>query len=271
MQLSALYIYPVKSLAGIALQEADVALRGLRYDRRWMLTDTQGQFVTQREIPEMALIGTAIEGRELVLFNRRKEGDQIRVPLNMQEVVTPKLRAQVWSSRVTVYSAGNEADAWLSDRLGHPLRLVALPEQSRRPADGRYAPKGQYVSLADGFPFLLIGQASLDDLNQRLTDPVPMDRFRPNLVVTGSAAFAEDGWRDLRIGNQLFRCVKPCARCMMTTIDQQTIQKSAEPLRTLSGYRRNGNKVLFGQNVIWLGSGTDAVVRVGDSVIPVSE
>lgn len=267
MHLSSLLIYPVKSLAGIALQEAVVERRGLQYDRRWMVTDPDGQFVTQREVPAMALIGTAIEAPWLVLFDRNNPSDQVRVPLDTEAVLSAKMRVSVWSSRLSALPVSNDADLWLSQKLGRSVRLVGMPDRSRRAADGRYAPKGQYVSFADGFPFLIIGEASLADLNARLESPVPMDRFRPNLVFSGGTAFEEDTWSDFRIGTQLFRGVKPCARCVMTTINQDNAQKNSEPLRTLSSYRRNGNKVLFGQNVIWLGEGPEPIIRVGDAIV----
>jgi uncharacterized protein len=137
-----------------------------------------------------------------------------------------------------------------------------MPDTTSRAVDRRYAPEGQMVSFADAYPFLVIGEASLADLNSRLEIPVPMNRFRPNLVFSGGTPFCEDGWRDFNIGDQPFRAVKPCARCIMTTIDQQTTTKNAEPLRTLASYRKQDNKVLFGQNVIWMGKKDKATIRV---------
>jgi uncharacterized protein YcbX len=141
-----------------------------------------------------------------------------------------------------------------------------MPDTTRRWADGRYAPKGQHVSFADGFPFLLIGQATLDDLNSRLAQPLPMNRFRPNFVFTGGEPFEEDGWGEIEIGNWKFQCVKPCARCIIPTTDQETATRAAEPLKTLATFRKKGNKILFGQNVVWLGEG-DAQVRAGDTIL----
>ncbi len=140
-----------------------------------------------------------------------------------------------------------------------------MPDTTRRRADGRYAPKGQYVSFADGFSYLIIGQASLDDLNSRLAQPLPMNRFRPNLVFTGGEPFEEDNWSDFQIGSVPFRGVKPCGRCIITTADQETAQRAAEPLKTLATYRKRGNKILFGQDVVWTGEG-EASIRVGDNI-----
>jgi uncharacterized protein YcbX len=266
MILTDLYIYPVKSLAGIRVESAAVALRGLQYDRRWMVVDAAGRFMSQREFPAMALIGTAIEPSALVLFDRRRPDDRIRVPLDIQESLLPKKKVRVWSSQLQALPAGAEADAWLSAHLGAPVQLVGMTEHSKRAADGRYAPKGHYVSFADGFPFLLIGAASLEALNARLDAPVSMDRFRPNFVFSGGQAFEEEGWADFWIGQQPFRGVKPCARCVVTTIDQHTAETGKEPLRTLAQFRRKDHKVIFGQNVVWMGQEKDARVAVGDTL-----
>ncbi len=253
IQLTAIHIYPVKSLSGISLESSVVERRGLQYDRRWMLVDAQGVFVSQRQFPAMVLIGTAIEPPFLVLFDRNNPGDRVAVPLDIRPDPVHEIAVEVWNEPCAGIPVSAEADLWLSSKLGAPLRLVGMPVTSIRPADERYAPEGHYVSFADGYPFLAISEESLADLNSRLAVPVPMDRFRPNLVFAGGTAYGEDLWSDFRIGDQLFRGVKPCARCMMTTIDQQTSAQNAEPLRTLSTYRKQGNKVLFGQNVIWMG------------------
>ncbi|MFN0035452.1 MAG: MOSC domain-containing protein [Saprospiraceae bacterium] len=270
-------MYPIKSLGGIALQEAVPERRGLRYDRRWMLVDDTGRFVTQREIPNMALLGTAIEPPFLSVFWKNGPLEKVRIPLEMSPLQLPKLRVQIWGDQCPARVLPDEINQWFSDNLGQNLRLVFMPDTTRRPADGRYAPRGHHVSFADGFPYLLIGQASLDDLNSRLAQPLPMNRFRPNFVFTGGQAFEEDEWKEFAIGNQQspisnqqstinnqqFRAVKPCARCIIPTTDQDTAARAAEPLKTLATFRKFGNRILFGQNVVWLGEG-DGVVRVGD-------
>jgi uncharacterized protein len=267
--LTQLHIYPVKSLAGIALSSARVEQRGLQHDRRWMLVrPADGRFVTQRELPGMALLGTAIESQHLVIFDRKNVAHRCRIPLEAGLDGRAARAITVWDDTLDAAPTTPEADAWLSARLGEPLQLVRMHEAAHRPADPKYAPEGHEVSFADGFPFLLIGEASLDDLNQRLPQPVPMDRFRPNFVFSKekSTPYEEDTWRAFRVGNQQFMGVKPCGRCIVTTIDQGTAERSAEPLRTLASYRRVGNKVLFGQNVVWLGTDAEATVRVGDLI-----
>ncbi len=270
MLLSEIWIYPVKSLGGISLPAATVQRRGLQYDRRWMLIDAAGQFVTQREIPGMALLGTAIEHPWLVVYSKNDPERRVHIPLELPEEL-PKIMVQVWSARCAARLLPTEINDWFSSVLGQELRLVQMPDTTRRAADGRYAPKGQYVSFADGFPFLIIGQASLDELNRRLAEPLPMNRFRPNFVFTGGTGFDEDHWQDFQIGSVPFKVVKPCARCIMTTIDQENALRAQEPLRTLATFRRKGNKILFGQNVVWLGEGDPMQVQVGDPVmIPAS-
>lgn len=267
VQLSEIWIYPVKSLAGISLQESKVAIRGLEHDRRWMLVDPDGKFVSQREIPGLALLNTKIESDHLVVFEKNRPESGIRIPFHGVSNRTSKGMVEVWSARCRAELYPEEINAWFSDITGAPLRLVHMPEQGKRATDGRYAPKGQYVSFADAFPFLLLSTASLDDLNSRLKLPVPMNRFRPNFVCTGMQPFEEDTLVDFSIGSSHFRAVKPCARCIMTTIDQDRAVLSKEPLKTLTSYRRDGNKVLFGQNLVWLDPPDgQAVIRAGDRI-----
>lgn len=265
--LSDLRIYPIKSLGGISLPTALVQPRGLQYDRRWLLTTPDGQFVTQREIPAMALLGTALEPPYLQVFLKKNPGERILIPLAPAVSKMEKTRVQVWSQTCAARRHDSVINAWFSQILGQKLELVYMPDTTRRRADGRYAPPGQYVSFADGFPFLIIGQASLDELNRRLAQPLPMDRFRPNLVFTGGSAHEEDDWKQFRINNLSFAGVKPCARCIIPTTDQETATRAAEPLKTLATYRLTGNKILFGQNVVWLGNGEEnAMLRVGDNI-----
>lgn len=260
--LSEIRIYPVKSLGGISLAEAKVEIRGLQHDRRWMLVDETGRFVSQREIPAMVLLGTAIEPGHLVVFLKNNPAESIRIPLETSPEVQPALEVGIWGDRCEALVLPDATNEWFSDHLHQSLRLVHMPDSTRRWADGRYAPPGQYVSFADGFPILIIGQASLDDLNSRMEQPLPMERFRPNFVFTGGQAFEEDNWREFEISGQRFLGVKPCARCAIPTIDQQTGERGAEPLKTLNTFRKQDNKILFGQNVVWLGGG-EAKVEAG--------
>jgi uncharacterized protein len=257
--LSGLYVYPIKSAGGISLESWEVDERGLRHDRRWMLVDEAGRLMSQRRYPRMALIGVRIEPDHLVV--QAPEMPPLDVPLQPPND-EPRL-ARVWSDLVEVVRVGDEADRWFGGFLSVRCKLVYLPGESIRLVDPAYAMAGDRVGLADGFPFLLTSEASLADLNARLESPLPMNRFRPNLVVQGSGAFAEDGWRRVRIGSITLRVVKPCARCVITTVDQRTATTGKEPLRTLAHFRRATEGVLFGQNLIHDDRGT---LRVGDPV-----
>jgi hypothetical protein len=245
MTLQALYRYPVKSMRGVACQTLDVQARGFAFDRHWMLTDPQGDFLSQRQQPRMALISADLHEDGLL---------QLRAPgmadLSISTGSDERIEVVVWGDTVQAAPAGTDADAWLSQFLGLACRLVRLPEDAIRAVDPDYAHSSDQVGFADGFPFLLISQASLDDLNARLDVAVPMLRFRPNLVVDGCGAFAEDGWRRIRIGDIEFRVAKPCSRCIIPTIDPATGVRGREPLRTLMSYRRRDNKVYFGQNLV---------------------
>ena len=257
IHLSQLHVYPIKSAGGIPLAASEVDERGLRLDRRWMLVDQTGVFMSQRRYPRLALIGVRIEPDHLAV--EAPEMPPLDVPLQPPDD-EPRL-ARVWSDLVEVVRVGDEADRWFGGFLGVRCNLVYLPDESIRPVDPAYARAGDRVGLADGFPFLLASEASLADLNARLESPLPMNRFRPNLVVRGSEAFAEDGWGLIRIGSITLRVVKPCARCVITTVDQRTAARGKEPLRTLARFRRAGEGVLFGQNLIHDDKGA---LRVGD-------
>lgn len=253
MHLSALYYYPVKSLAGIQASEAQVAARGFRYDRRWMLVDENLTFITQRQHPCLARV-TVLPTPDGWLVQAPGQQDLL---LRTPPEEAARLEVNVWRDRVASCAAGQEAADWFSRYIGvDGVQLVYMPETTTRRVDQAYAPAGKQVSFADGFPFLLISQASLDDLNARMQKPLPMSRFRPNLVVQGSTAYAEDSWQRIRIGALTFRVVKPCSRCKVTTIDPYTAETGKEPLQTLASYRRWDNEVWFGMNLVHDGSGT---------------
>ncbi|MEO8647867.1 MAG: MOSC N-terminal beta barrel domain-containing protein [Acidobacteriota bacterium] len=262
MILSELNVYPIKSLSGITLREALVEDRGLEHDRRLMLVDESKKFITQREVPQMAAIRTTIDDDALkVSFN----GDELRIDAAPKEAVTANVK--IWTSSVKALVYDDRTNDWFSDALGVRCRLVLMPDSSKRKVNPFYAVRRfeDTVSFADGYPFMLIGQASLDDLNSRLTSAVPMNRFRPNFVVEGSETFAEDRWKKIAIGETIFHVVKPCARCVMLTIDQSAgVSTGKEPIKTLSTYRNFGGKVHFGQNLIAEKAG--GRVRVGEKV-----
>ncbi|SHG88082.1 hypothetical protein SAMN04488109_2296 [Chryseolinea serpens] len=259
LTLSEIWIYPIKSLGGISLTQARVMKKGLQYDRRWMLVDEAGVFLTQRVHPIMALFKTSIDDTHLTV--RFKEHT---LPLRLVPTFDPHpLTVTIWDDTVTAFEVNTEASAWFSQHMGMPCRLVYFPEENPRQVDPKYSPEGNHVSLADAYPLLIIGQRSLDDLNQRMQVPLPMNRFRPNLVFTGGEPYEEDTWRDFTVGTTRFIGAKPCARCALPTIDQDTAEKGQEPTRTLATYRRSENKILFGQNVLTV---DPAIVTVGEAI-----
>ncbi len=257
--VSGMWIYPVKSCRGIALERMELGPRGPLYDREWMVVDAAGRMVTQRERPELALVRTRLAPGALVLEAPRLE--PLDVPLDRTS--GPEHPVFVWQDRCRAVSQGPEAADWLGSLLGMECRLVRMAPGELRQVDLRFARPGESVGFADGFPLLLLSEASLEELNRRLDRPVPMDRFRPNLVVSGCPPHAEDGWRRLSIGGLGFRVAKPCSRCVITTRDQATGERGAEPLRTLATYRREGHRVLFGMNVVHEGGGS---IALGDRV-----
>jgi hypothetical protein len=275
MHISEINIYPIKSLKGISLETAHVEERGLQYDRRWMLTDAGGMFMTQREFPRMATISVWLEDDGLGVAADRF-GD-VFIPFKPD--TGNKQQVTIWQSVCEGAIYGGALNEWFSDVLGTSCQLVYMPDDSRRSVNPRFDRGDEVVSFADGYPLMLLGEASLADLNSRLNEPLPMNRFRPNLVVSDSDAFAEDNWKTVRVGDARFRSTKPCERCVITTIEQSNGEVAGkEPLRTLASFRMaktvmpneyemlgvNATAVLFGQNLIAETVGT--TVSVGDPV-----
>jgi uncharacterized protein len=232
---------------------------GLRYDRRWMVVDGAGEFISQRTHPQLALVIPSIEDGTLKIEGPGRP--PLRVPLDPLPAISTQVT--IWDHSCSATWLGERTARWFSDFLGCPASLVHMPASTMRPANPVFAPVGTRVSFADAYPFLLISEPSLADLNRRLSVPLPMNRFRPNLVVAGCEPYEEDGWRSIRIGEIPLEIVKPCDRCVITTTDQITGDRGKEPLRTLATYRNVDGKVLFGQNVVHRGAGT---LRVGDRV-----
>ena len=258
--VSALNIYPIKSLGGVALEEGRVMERGFAHDRRFMLVDDCGDFLTQRSHPRLALVRTRLDDARI--YCERPSGDSLSLPLEPAD--GPRMRVRIWRSTCEAVVVDSGADAWFSAHLDAPCRLVYMPDSERRAIEIPYGREGEIVGFADGYPVLLIEQASLDDLDARMSEPLPMNRFRPNIVVEGTAPFEADHWKRIRIGEATFRVAKPCARCVVTTTDQATGERGAEPLRTLATFRRGADGgVLFGQNLV---PETRGIVRVGDVV-----
>ena len=268
LTLTGLYLYPVKSLGGYAVPAADVTARGLRHDRRWLLVDERNRFMTQRERPELALLAVAPAHNGFLLSHRQRPD---LLPLFIPFEATPDrtLFVTIWDDLVWAWRGTPEADAWLAEALGRPCRLVYMSDMVRRDVEPEHNPEGQLVSFADGYPFLLMGEAALSDLNTRLAQPVLLNRFRPNLVFGGGAAYDDDTWEQFAIGDVPFRAVRGCGRCVLTTVDQQTATKSptGEPLRTLATYRKADSSTLFGQNVTGPDQGR---LHLGDAVTVLS-
>ena len=258
--LSAIHIFPIKSCAPLTLEKAEVESRGLAHDRRWVVTDTQHRALTGRQHPRLTLMHARPDGDGLIVSAPQMPDLKLVEPRAAERIDT-----KIWSDTVAALPARGEADAWISAFLGVDARLKFMDEVCVREVERDFAQAGDAVSFADGFPLLLISEASLDALNARLATPVSMLRFRPNLVVAGTDAHDEDRWKRIRIGAVELDLVKPCARCVFTTVDFEsgTFDPAGEPLRTLITYRRSPHGVTFGQNVIARSLGE---VRVGDAV-----
>lgn len=291
MNISEINIYPIKSLKGISLENSHVEKRGLRYDRRWMLVDSDGIFFTQREVPKMATIDVDVNRDGVAVSSSGFESIWIPSVPDLGH----RLNVTVWQSSVSAISYRGYVNEWFSDVLERKCQLVLMPESSERHVSEKFDTGKDIVSFADGYPLLLIGEASLDELNERIQNadngvrvpaeeadrcvraPLPMNRFRPNVVVTGTNPFEEDRWAKIKIGEATFRVVKPCARCVITTVDQIKGEfDGKEPLKTLASFRmakqvhpgsyehfgHGPTAVLFGENLIPESDGS--TISVGD-------
>jgi uncharacterized protein YcbX len=261
VRLSGLFVYPIKACGGIALEQAELAPRGLAFDRRYMLVDQAGMFITQREVPRLCLVATAFDAERLLVSTPG------RATLELPRQAPPEASWQrrqyrVWDDvgSALEHAAGSR---WFSELLNDDVSLLYMPDSERRGVNPKRARPGDIVSFADGYPLLLMSEESLGDLNRRLAQPLEMRRFRPNLLISGGEPYAEDGFARFRVGELSFRGVKRCERCVVTTIDPETGEQSKEPLRTLSQYRLEDGNVWLGMNVIHDGCGT---LRVGDRV-----
>ncbi|HSI78899.1 MAG TPA: MOSC N-terminal beta barrel domain-containing protein [Lunatimonas sp.] len=248
IKLTDIFVYPIKSFGGIQVNESLVHKPGLEHDRRWMLVDLDGNFLSQRTHPKMATLAVEWNNGEFHVKDKLNPTDKITLPIIPQSNVTKKVR--IWDDHVNATLVDPTLSKWIQQKLKIPCELVHLPESITRPIEEKHAVSDESVSFADSMPYLLISQASLDNLNSRLKKQLRMDRFRPNLVVAGTEPFEEDQWDLIQVGGVRFKIVKPCARCIMTTVDQDTGEIGKEPLSTLSKFRKNGNKIYFGQNMV---------------------
>ncbi|MFK8011773.1 MAG: MOSC domain-containing protein [Marinicellaceae bacterium] len=263
IKISELYIYPVKSLAGISLNSSKLSPTGLSNDRRWLIVDENGQFMSQREFAKMATIKTAFKDDKLVLSHLESS---ITVPKSQPK---NKVKVTVWKDTLQASHICPNVDQWLSSILKKPCQLVYMENNDHRQIDPDYAQDKQHVSFADAFPLLVISQASLDDLNSRLESKINMNRFRPNMVVTGTSAFAEDNWQDLTINKVKMKAVKMCSRCIMPSINQETgRQDQVKMLATLNQYRKIDKKIKFGQNLMYKDANLidQQVISCGDQI-----
>jgi uncharacterized protein YcbX len=247
LTLSEIYIYPVKSLGGISVDTAIAEERGLQYDRRYLLVDETGIFITQRDYPMLALLKLSFTENGFNVLNTKNSSHTI-IPFESDS--KKNVTITIWDDVCNAVQVNQDLDNWFSNALDKKVSLVYMPDDEKRIVEKTYINEDHIVSFADAYPFLIIGKSSLDDLNTRLVNPIPMNRFRPNLVFTGGNAYEEDNWKDFKIGNAEFKAVKPCARCVITTTNQNTAERSAEPLKTLANYRKVNNKIMFGMNVV---------------------
>lgn len=256
--ISELNVYPIKSLGGIKLISSNIEPRGLQYDRRWMLCNELNHFITQRECKELALFKLDKKSTSFTI-NYKANSFQIPFEINGQTETV-----KVWDDECEAieYALGS---AWFSQMLNFTCKLFYMPNQSERKVNEKYAHNNEITSFSDGFPILIIGQESLNFLNTKLPKSIGMDRFRPNIVFTGGKPFDEDYFKDFSIGKNLLKAVKPCSRCIITTIDQYTTKTSSEPLKTLATFRSKDNNVLFGQNLIT--TKIEHEIRIGDEII----
>jgi len=257
IEVSELYIHPLKSAASVSVKKAALDNLGFEYDRRWMLVDPDGNFLSQRQLPEMCLI------------QAHADADVLSVSVPGQNVIKVATKSDqvrqvvVWGDSCRAFDAGELAASYLSDFLKTSCRLVSFPADEKRQVDLIYANPGDLTGFSDGFPLLIISQASLDDLNRRLDKPVSMTRFRPNIVVSGCEAYAEDSWKRIIVGGIEMQVVKPCSRCSIPSVDPKTAVRSLEPVKTLRAYRMKDSKIYFGQNVI---ANSTGVLEIGMSV-----
>jgi uncharacterized protein YcbX len=264
MVVKNLFIYPIKSLGGISLQQSEVTTRGLKYDRRWVLADSNDRFITRRTLPEMTLFEVSLTDEHLVV-KHRTTGLVINIPLEPQ--TSERRIVTIWDDEVEAIRVSDEADTWFTELLGFSCTLYFQPDTSIRKVDANYQVSGhEHTSLSDAYPVLIIGQSSLDDLNSRLEEKIEMNRFRPNIVFEGGEAYGEDMLKALSIGTTKLYGVKLCKRCIVTTMDPDSDEPKAgkEPLKTLATYRRVGEKVVFGQNLVVHQEG---VISIGDEIV----
>lgn len=262
ISISALYIYPIKSLGGLAIKTGKLTDRGLEHDRRFMLIDWENKFITQRECSKMALLQTNIENETLIVSEKYNSNNKISFSLS--PVGNKIITVRIWDDVCEAMLLPDAISFWFSTVLEIDCRLVYMNETSIRLADTKYVKLENRISLSDAYPLTIISESSLNDLNRKLNDNLLMNRFRPNIVIKGSNAHQEDTFKKIIINGLTFYGVKLLARCPIITIDQHTSLRGKEPLQILSKYRKKNNKVFFGNNFIYETLGN---ISVGDEII----
>lgn len=260
MYVSQLLNYPVKSCKGNQLSEMEIDSFGPKWDRRWMLVDGDGRFVTQQQIAEMGQIGVIVSS-DIIRFDYHSEHMELSL-IEAQGYKDERL-VTVWQDQVKGNRIDHPVNDWISDKLGKKVQLVYMPQETIRQVDLEYAQFGDRVGFADGFPFLILSEASVQFLSEKVGYSLNVRRFRPNIVISGCEAFTEDTWQQIQIGEIVFDLVKPCSRCVIPTIDLNTSQKQPEVMQAMLAYRKQGNKVMMGQNALHRGVGS---IRVGEEV-----
>lgn len=269
LSISKLFIYPIKSLRGISVQSALVTDRGLQYDRRWMIVDENNKFLSLRTIPKMALLKVEMNNAGMKIISLENTGSDFQIRFDQEENDLESVI--IWNATVEAKRVGKDADGWFSEMLGVNCKLVFMPDNSMRPVNttSGFAPKGKFTSFADAYPFLMIGQSSMDDLNLRMRIPLTIERFRPNIVFSGGFPYQEDVIEDFKIGQINFTGLENCKRCMVPNVDPEkgVFNSDKEPTKTLATYRMRDKKIEFGRNVVHQGTG---LISVGDELQLVS-
>ena len=262
-KISELYVYPIKSLSGIKVQKAVLTAKGLQYDRRWVLTDTNGQFITQRKLPQLVFFKTQLTEDGLVVSHKDAE-KEVLIPIRGAKENDKRMKVTVWGDEVNAVIESVEINDWFSSLLGFEVYLAFLPNEDgqRRVINHADTP----IDFPDAAPYLVLGQVALDYLNSLLEKPIPINRFRANIIFEGGTPNMEDDWTAIKIGATNFEAVKTCARCQVTTTDQDTGIVGKEPIRTLATYRKEGHRILFGRYFKMLGS-SGLEISVGDEIL----
>lgn len=264
--LTRIVIYPVKSFAGMGVPRWEIGPFGFKHDREWMLVNSAGRFLSQRKQPQMSQFSATIEDDHLHIWHVKDPQDRHQFPLDFYP--DEEIEVSVWGGKAIGLVYSNEINEWISERLGREARLVRVKPGTERKSNPDFKKANFEVVFQDGFPFLLMGYATLDDLNNRLGFSVPMNRFRPNLVFSGGAAFDEDTWDEFKIGEHTFYAVKPCSRCILINVDQVSGEATPQPLNMLSTYRKVDGEIMFGQNLVGPNSG---MLKTGDEITVVSK